>query len=99
MGDLFRVNAVILIFSPMNGLHVESMGQDKLDPRFVAGVRQPIPAEDAFAADRQIVAVGPHQLEEILEIVVFDGWYGPAFYPSDPSRKCTSAVSVDRFRS
>ncbi len=72
MGDLFGVNAVVLVLAAMNGLEIERMGQDELQTGFLAGIRQPVPAEHAFGADRQVVAIRRDQFEEILEVIVPD---------------------------
>ena len=38
----------------------------------LAGIRQPIPAEHAFAADGQVVAIGSDEFEEVVEVVMAD---------------------------
>jgi hypothetical protein len=38
----------------------------------LAGVGEPVPAEHAFGADGQAVAIGFDELEEELKVVVFD---------------------------
>jgi len=38
----------------------------------LAGIGQPVPAEHAFAAHRQVVLVRLDQLEEIFEVIVQD---------------------------
>lgn len=41
-------------------------------PGGLAGIREPIPAEHAFAADGEVVFIGFDQFEEEIEVVVFD---------------------------
>ena len=48
------------------------MSQDKVESRFVTGIRQPIPAEHAFATNGDAVAIRLDEFEEELEVVVFD---------------------------
>ena len=72
VGQFFGVNAVVLVLAAVNGLEVEGVGQDEGDAGLLAGVGQPIPAEHAFGADGQVVAVGFNQLEEEAEVVVLD---------------------------
>ena len=47
---------------------VQSEGQ----ARSLTGIGQPIPTEHAFATDREAMSVRPDQLEEELEVIVFD---------------------------
>ena len=48
------------------------MRQHKLELRLVASIRKPIPIENALAADRQIVPIRRHDLQKILEVIIFD---------------------------
>ena len=72
VGELFGVDAVILVLAPVNGFDLKSVGQDELEAGGLAGIGQPIPAEHALAADRQVVPVGLDELEKEGEVVVFD---------------------------
>ena len=72
VGDLLGVNAVVLVLAAVNGLEVERMGQDEMNASLGTGIREPIPAKHAFGADRQIVAIGSNELQEVSEVIVFD---------------------------
>ena len=69
MGDFLGVKAVVLVLAAMNGLEVERVGQDEGDAGVRTGIGEPIPAEHAFGADRQIVAIGRDEFEEIGEVI------------------------------
>ena len=56
----------------MNGLEVERVGQDEVQAGGLAGIGEPIPAEHAFGADGQVVAIGRDEFEEEVEVIVFD---------------------------
>ena len=72
VGELFGVDAVILVLAPVNGFDVKSVGQDEFEAGGLAGIGLPVPAEPALAANGQLVPVGLDQLEEEGEVVVFD---------------------------
>ena len=72
MGDFLGVDAVVLVIAAVNGFEVERVGQDEMDAGIRTGVGEPIPAEHAFGADRQIVAIGRDEFEEIGEVIVLD---------------------------
>ena len=72
VGEFFGINAVVFVFAAMNGFDIEGVGQDEGEAGGLAGIGQPIPAEHALAADRQAVAIRLDQLEEVVEVVVFD---------------------------
>ena len=72
MRDLFGVNAVVLVFAAVNGLEVERVGQNEVQAGLLTGIRQPVPAEHAFGADGQVVAVRRDELEEEVEVIVPD---------------------------
>ena len=72
VGELFGVNAVVLVLAAVNGLEIKRMGQHEVDLGGLAGIGEPIPAKHAFGADGQVVAIGCHQLEEELEVIVPD---------------------------
>jgi len=71
-----------LFFAAVNGLEIEGMGQDEGKAGLLAGIGEPVPAEHAFGADGQVVAVGRNELEEVGEVVVADVWCEPVFLPS-----------------
>jgi hypothetical protein len=70
VGDLFGVNAVVLVLAAMNGLEIEGMSQDEGEVGGLAGVGEPVPAEHALGADGQVVAVRGDELEEEGEVIV-----------------------------
>ena len=72
VGNLFGVDAVVLVFAAVDGFEVEGMGQDEGQAGGLAGIGQPVPAEHAFGADGQVMLVGLDELEEELEVVVPD---------------------------
>ena len=72
MGDLFGIDAVILVFAAVNGLEIERVSQNESEVCFLAGIGQPIPAEHAFSAHRQVVLVRFNALEKISEVIVLD---------------------------
>ena len=72
MGQFFGIKAVVLVLAAVDGFEVERMSQDKLQTRRLAGIGEPIPAEHALGADRQIVAVRRDELEEVVEVIVPD---------------------------
>lgn len=72
VGELFGVNAVILVLAAVDEVEVERMSQDEGQALGLAGVGQPIPAEHTFGADSEVVAVGFDELEEVGEVVVLD---------------------------
>ena len=72
VGDLFGVNAVVLVFAAVNGFEVERVGQHEVQAGRLAGIGQPIPAEHAFGADGQVVAIRRDELEEEGEVIVAD---------------------------
>ena len=72
MRDLFGINPVVLVFAAVNGFEVQGVGQDESQAGFLAGIGQPVPAEHAFGADGQVVAVRRDELEEVGEVIVPD---------------------------
>ena len=56
----------------MDGFEIEGVSQHEGELGLLTGIGQPIPAEHAFAADCEVVAIGLDQLEEVSEVVVFD---------------------------
>ena len=72
VGDLFGVNAVVLVFAAVDGLEIERMGQHEVQAGGLAGIGQPIPAEHALGADGQVVPIRRDELEEEREVIVVD---------------------------
>jgi len=70
--DLFGVDAIVLVLAAVNGAQIERVCQDEGEIGFMAGIGQPEPAEHAFGADGQIVAVRSDEFEEELEVIVLD---------------------------
>ena len=70
--EFFGIDAVVFVFTPVNGPHVERVSQHKRETGGLTGIGQPVPAEHALAADGQVLAVRFDQFEEEFEVVVFD---------------------------
>ena len=71
-GEFFGVDAVVFVFAAVNGLEVEGVGQHELEAGGQAGVGQPVPAEEAFTDDGEVVFPAGDLLEEEGEVVVED---------------------------
>jgi hypothetical protein len=87
----------------VDGLEVERVGQHEGQARALAGIGQPVPAEHAFAADRQALPIRLDQLEEELEVVVphvgVDEFSSLAVHQADvhlPGVEIDSAVELRR---
>jgi hypothetical protein len=50
----------------MNGFHVQGVAQDEGNPLLHAKVREPVPGEDAFDADHNILSIAHNRLEKRL---------------------------------
>ena len=61
---LWRIDLVVFGLAPVNGFHVERMTQDEGDAFSSAEVGQPVPGEETFDGDDQILTIGRHGLEE-----------------------------------
>jgi len=48
----------------MDGFHVEGMTENEFDAVLVTEIRDPVPHENAFDADDEIVHIGPNDFEE-----------------------------------
>ena len=72
MGEFLGINAVVFVFAAVDGADVKGMSQDEGDVGGLAGIGEPIPAEHAFGADGQVVAIGGDEFEEEVEVVVTD---------------------------
>jgi hypothetical protein len=70
--EFFRVDAVVLVFAPVDGPDVERVSQDEGELGALAGIGQPVPPEHTFTADGEAVFVWLDELEEVSEVVVFD---------------------------
>ena len=72
MGDFFGIDTVVLVFAAVNGFEIKGVGQHEVQAGPLAGIGQPVPAEQAFGADGQVVTVRGDELEEELEVIVAD---------------------------
>jgi hypothetical protein len=75
--ELFGVDAVIFVFAAVDEVQIEGVSQNESQAlAWQASARSwrtaTIPAEQAFGADGEAVTVGLDELEEVLEVVVFD---------------------------
>jgi hypothetical protein len=61
-GDLVRINLIVLGFAPVNGFPIEGLPQDKGNAFLRAKVGQPVPGEETFHCNHQIVAVRRNDL-------------------------------------
>jgi hypothetical protein len=68
----FGVEPVVLVFAAVNGAKIKGVSQDEGHSGILAGIGQPGPAEHAFGADAQVVAIGSDEFEEEVEVVVED---------------------------
>src|SRR5436305_1606151 len=67
-GDLVGVEPVVLRLAAVDGLHVESVAEDKLEALLVAQVGDPVPAEQTFDGDHQVLSVGGESLQQQLAL-------------------------------
>ena len=58
LGDLERIDAIVLGLAPMDGFHVECMTENQGDVLPAAEVGEPLPAEDTLDTDDEVLAVG-----------------------------------------
>ena len=65
-GNFLGVDLVIFGLAPVDGFHVERMPEDKRQPLPSAQVSKPIPGEDTFDADDQILPIGRNRLEKCV---------------------------------
>ena len=103
LSELLRVDAVVFVFAAVDEVQVEGMSQDESQTLGLAGIGQPVPAEHAFGADREAVAIGLDELEEVVEVVVFDvavdQFFALAVHDADihlVSMQIDSAVELSR---
>ena len=101
MGDLFGVNAIVLVLAAVDAAQVEGVGEDEGEVGLLAGIGEPIPAEHAFAADGQIVAIRLDELEEVVEVVVLDvgmdQLLAPRIHDADVHAACMKIDSAVEF--
>ncbi len=64
LGDLERIDLVVLGLAAVDGLHVEGMPEDEADTLRGAEVGEPVPAEHAFHGDGEVFAIGLEQSKE-----------------------------------
>ena len=87
----------------MDGFHVERVPEDEGDPFPRTQVRQPIPREDTFDRDDNIVTLGGNDLEEGLGVgvvIVVDQDLPVGVHDTDghrPGMKIDSTVRVMLF--
>ena len=62
------VDPVVLRFAAVNGFHVKRMPQNKGDTFTVAEIGQPVPGEDAFDGDDDILAEGSDRFQKRIRI-------------------------------
>ena len=95
VGELFGVNAVVLVLAAVNGLEIEGMGQHEVQARRLAGIGQPIPAKHAFGANRQVVTIGATSLRKnsksLFRMLVWTSFF--------PSRSMTQTYIWRAWRS
>lgn len=72
VSELFRIDSIVFVFAAMDGLEVKGVSEHELESGLLAGIGEPIPAEEAFAADRHVVPPGSDLFEEELEVVVLN---------------------------
>jgi hypothetical protein len=65
-GNLVGVDLIVLRLTPVDGLHVEGMAEDKGDLLSGAEISQPVPGEDTFDGDHEIVPVRRDNAEKRL---------------------------------
>jgi hypothetical protein len=58
------IDLVVLGLTAVNGFQVQGMAEDEGNPRLGTEVREPVPREDTFDRDHEILAVGRNDLEQ-----------------------------------
>jgi hypothetical protein len=64
--DLVGIDLLVLGLAPMDGFHVQRVAQDGGNPLLGAESGQPVPGEDTFDADDEILPVRRTRLEKWL---------------------------------
>jgi hypothetical protein len=64
LGDLQRVDAVVLGLAAVDGAHVQGVAEDERDVLTRAEIGHPVPGEHALDADDQVLAVGCQGVEQ-----------------------------------
>ncbi len=64
LGDLERIDAIILGLAAVNGAHVEGVPQDEGDAMSLAEIGHPVPAVHALDPDDQVIEKGGDKLEQ-----------------------------------
>jgi hypothetical protein len=67
-GDLLGVDLVVFCFSAMDCLYVEGMSEDKGNAFFVAKIGYPVPGEDAFYGNDDILTKGSDGFEKGITV-------------------------------
>lgn len=63
-GNLVGINSIVFRFAAMNGLHIESVPQDKDNPFLTTEVRYPIPGKPTFHPDHDILFIGSNHSQK-----------------------------------
>jgi hypothetical protein len=61
--NLVGIDRVVLGLTAVNGFHVQGMAEDAGHPLLGTEVREPVPREETFDRDHDILAVGRNDLE------------------------------------
>jgi hypothetical protein len=62
--DFVRIDPIVVGLAPMDRRHGERMAQDKGNTLLRTEVGEPIPGEEAFDADHEVLTVGGNRLEK-----------------------------------
>lgn len=65
-GDLVRVDSVVLRFTAVDGLHVESVAEHEANALARAQIGESVPGEDALDGDDEVVATRCNHAQEGL---------------------------------
>lgn len=63
-GDFMGINLIVLGLGPINRLHVERVTEEERDPLLGTEVSEPIPRENAFDADDEVLPIWSNGLQE-----------------------------------
>ena len=67
-GNLVGVDSVVLRLAAVDGLHVKGVAEDKGEALLATEVGHPVPAEEAFDGDRQVLSVGSESLQQPFSV-------------------------------
>lgn len=65
-GDLVGVDSIVLNLGTVNGFHVEGVTKDEGDLLLGAEIGEPVPCENSFDGDDDILSIRGHRPEELL---------------------------------